>query len=85
MVSSNFPSFLFFPLVDGKEKNITVSLSSSTNSPNQSERREWWILNQTNKFMEPNKTRLELIVFSDKVSPPSLGFLAGYGYVSFSY
>ena len=49
--------------------------------PNQSERREWWVLNQTNKFMEPNGTRLELIVFSDKVSPPSLGFLAGYGYV----
>ena len=23
---------------------------------------------------------LQLLVFSDKVSPPSLGFLAGYGY-----
>ncbi|XP_072854902.2 piezo-type mechanosensitive ion channel component 2 isoform X3 [Pogona vitticeps] len=66
-------------LTDGKEKNITVSLSSSTHVANQSERREWWVLNQTNKFMEPNGTRLELIVFSDKVSPPSLGFLAGYG------
>lgn len=27
---------------------------------------------------------LQLFVFSDKVSPPSLGFLAGYGYMSLS-
>ncbi|KAJ7338680.1 hypothetical protein JRQ81_012582, partial [Phrynocephalus forsythii] len=66
-------------LTDGKEKNITVSLSSSTDGTTQSERREWWVLNQTNKVIEQNETRLELIVFSDKVSPPSLGFLAGYG------
>ncbi|XP_072903212.1 piezo-type mechanosensitive ion channel component 2 isoform X3 [Hemitrygon akajei] len=41
---------------------------------------EWWIVNQTNKFLKNNKKEsLEIIVFSDKVSPPSLGFLAGYG------
>lgn len=27
---------------------------------------------------------LQLLVFSDKVSPPSLGFLAGYGYTHFT-
>lgn len=27
---------------------------------------------------------LQLLVFSDKVSPPSLGFLAGYGYTPFT-
>ncbi|KAL7984406.1 hypothetical protein Chor_002976 [Crotalus horridus] len=57
-------------------EDITVSLSNNNVS---GELHEWWVLNQKNKFLESNKTRLELIVFSDKVSPPSLGFLAGYG------
>uniref|UniRef100_A0A8C7E3M2 Piezo type mechanosensitive ion channel component 2 n=1 Tax=Naja naja TaxID=35670 RepID=A0A8C7E3M2_NAJNA len=57
-------------------EDITVSLSNNNKS---GEIHEWWVLNQKNKFLESNKTSLELIVFSDKVSPPSLGFLAGYG------
>uniref|UniRef100_A0A8C5SZZ6 Piezo type mechanosensitive ion channel component 2 n=1 Tax=Laticauda laticaudata TaxID=8630 RepID=A0A8C5SZZ6_LATLA len=57
-------------------EDITVSLSNNNKS---GEIQEWWVLNQKNKFLESNKTSLELIVFSDKVSPPSLGFLAGYG------
>lgn len=68
--------FLLFLFVGGKFKDITVSLSNNNKS---GELHEWWVLNQNNKFLESNKTRLELIVFSDKVSPPSLGFLAGYG------
>lgn len=41
---------------------------------------EWWTINQTLKFhRKDQKESLEIIVFSDKVSPPSLGFLAGYG------
>ncbi|XP_013907037.1 PREDICTED: piezo-type mechanosensitive ion channel component 2, partial [Thamnophis sirtalis] len=63
-------------LEGGKFKDITVSLSKNNES---AQLHEWWVLNQKNKFLESNKTRLELIVFSDKVSPPSLGFLAGYG------
>ncbi|KAH0617821.1 hypothetical protein JD844_016445 [Phrynosoma platyrhinos] len=66
-------------LKDGKDENITVSLSNNNNSDINSDLREWWVLNQTNKILDKNKTRLELVVFSDKVSPPSLGFLAGYG------
>ncbi|XP_072324478.1 piezo-type mechanosensitive ion channel component 2-like isoform X2 [Scyliorhinus torazame] len=47
---------------------------------------EWWTVNQTERFNgndneENRKESLEIIVFSDKVSPPSLGFLAGYGIV----
>lgn len=47
---------------------------------------EWWIVNQTE--LGPIEKRspkykyeagLEVYVFSDQVSPPSLGFLAGYG------
>uniref|UniRef100_H9G826 Uncharacterized protein n=1 Tax=Anolis carolinensis TaxID=28377 RepID=H9G826_ANOCA len=62
-----------------KDENITVSLSKNTVSGNESDLREWWVLNQTYKHLDKDRTRLELIVFSDKVSPPSLGFLAGYG------
>uniref|UniRef100_A0A8C3KC08 Piezo type mechanosensitive ion channel component 2 n=1 Tax=Calidris pygmaea TaxID=425635 RepID=A0A8C3KC08_9CHAR len=41
--------------------------------------REWWVLNQLGKRYKTSEESLELFVFSDKVSPPSLGFLAGYG------
>ncbi|XP_040209885.1 piezo-type mechanosensitive ion channel component 2 isoform X2 [Rana temporaria] len=55
--------------------NISVSLKRDVIGASV---QEWWVLNQSNKnFVD--KTGLELIVFSDKVSPPSLGFLAGYG------
>ncbi|XP_070990008.1 piezo-type mechanosensitive ion channel component 2 [Oncorhynchus clarkii lewisi] len=47
---------------------------------------EWWIVNQTSpgkiNVRSPKNlynAGLELYVFSDQVSPPSLGFLAGYG------
>ncbi|XP_048385787.1 piezo-type mechanosensitive ion channel component 2-like isoform X4 [Stegostoma tigrinum] len=41
---------------------------------------EWWTVNQSERFYRnDDKESLEIIVFSDKVSPPSLGFLAGYG------
>ncbi|XP_044149387.1 piezo-type mechanosensitive ion channel component 2 isoform X5 [Bufo gargarizans] len=55
--------------------NITVSLKRNGTGDFA---REWWVLNQVNKHSSSN-TGLELYVFSDKVSPPSLGFLAGYG------
>ncbi|KAJ8337164.1 hypothetical protein SKAU_G00383840 [Synaphobranchus kaupii] len=47
----------------------------------------WWVVNQSRpgklniskSVQASQKDKLELYVFSDKVSPPSLGFLAGYG------
>lgn len=47
---------------------------------------EWWIVNQTEpglikKSQKQFDEGLEVYIFSDQVSPPSLGFLAGYGYV----
>ncbi|XP_030608085.1 piezo-type mechanosensitive ion channel component 2 [Archocentrus centrarchus] len=57
--------------------DIKLKLSRSENSLDQ----EWWIVTQT-QVGEPADTKfegLELYVFSDQVSPPSLGFLAGYG------
>uniref|UniRef100_A0A8C3Q4R2 Piezo-type mechanosensitive ion channel component n=1 Tax=Geospiza parvula TaxID=87175 RepID=A0A8C3Q4R2_GEOPR len=43
------------------------------------ESEEWWVLNQLGKRHKTLHESLELFIFSDKVSPPSLGFLAGYG------
>ncbi|NXX26592.1 PIEZ2 protein, partial [Nicator chloris] len=60
---------------NGKQRmweNITVSLVKNTSE-------EWWVLNQLGKRQKTPQESLELFIFSDKVSPPSLGFLAGYG------
>ncbi|TRZ12383.1 hypothetical protein HGM15179_014725, partial [Zosterops borbonicus] len=59
-------------LKDCKWENITVSLVKNTSE-------EWWVLNQLGKRQKTSQESLELFIFSDKVSPPSLGFLAGYG------
>ncbi len=64
--------------------NITLTLKRGQSAADQFQ--EWWIVNQTdagpiNKRGNKSESGLDLYVFSDQVSPPSLGFLAGYGYV----
>ncbi|XP_006868752.1 PREDICTED: piezo-type mechanosensitive ion channel component 2 [Chrysochloris asiatica] len=57
--------------------NITVILARDNINESNS---EWWVLNLTgNRIYNQHSQALELVVFNDKVSPPSLGFLAGYG------
>nr|XP_035972616.1 piezo-type mechanosensitive ion channel component 2 isoform X4 [Halichoerus grypus] len=57
--------------------NITIILSRDNTTKSNS---EWWVLNLTgNRIFNQHAQALELVVFNDKVSPPSLGFLAGYG------
>uniref|UniRef100_A0A8C5KKR2 Piezo-type mechanosensitive ion channel component 2 n=1 Tax=Jaculus jaculus TaxID=51337 RepID=A0A8C5KKR2_JACJA len=57
--------------------NITIILSRDNLTKSNS---EWWVLNLTgNRIYSQESQALELVVFNDKVSPPSLGFLAGYG------
>ncbi|NWI73433.1 PIEZ2 protein, partial [Dryoscopus gambensis] len=63
-------------LKDCKWENITVSLVKNGSEEGA---REWWVLNQLGKRQKTPQESLELFIFSDKVSPPSLGFLAGYG------
>ncbi|NXB39409.1 PIEZ2 protein, partial [Eulacestoma nigropectus] len=63
-------------LRDCKWENITVSLVKNGSEEGA---REWWVLNQLGKRQKTPQESLELFIFSDKVSPPSLGFLAGYG------
>lgn len=38
---------------------------------------EWWVIELEDCRAQCNL--LPMVIFSDKVSPPSLGFLAGYG------
>ncbi|KAJ8010604.1 hypothetical protein DPEC_G00076790 [Dallia pectoralis] len=71
---------------DNSYKNILLDLERTQNTSG--EIQEWWIVDQPSagrtqmRVAEQGKKReagLQLHVFSDKVSPPSLGFLAGYG------
>lgn len=71
-----------FSLEDETMFDLEVSLKR--NEANMSQTQEWWIVNQTESGPIQKDTKfhtgLEVYVFSDQVSPPSLGFLAGYGY-----
>ncbi|XP_065150860.2 piezo-type mechanosensitive ion channel component 2 [Paramisgurnus dabryanus] len=68
-------------------KSILLDLERSHNGSE--EIQEWWIVDQPSagkiqirseaKLEKKREAGLQLYVFSDKVSPPSLGFLAGYG------
>ncbi|XP_059849053.1 piezo-type mechanosensitive ion channel component 1 isoform X2 [Hypanus sabinus] len=41
---------------------------------------EWWVIRtKTEKCKQSECNELQMVIFSDKVSPPSLGFLAGHG------
>ncbi|XP_054621092.1 piezo-type mechanosensitive ion channel component 2-like isoform X2 [Dunckerocampus dactyliophorus] len=73
---------------DGLYKDILLSLERTDNDSQ--EIQEWWIVDQPASSLVPvrggastednrREAGLQLFVFSDKVSPPSLGFLAGYG------
>lgn len=39
---------------------------------------EWWVV-RLKEATPSDGNILPMIIFNDKVSPPSLGFLAGYG------
>uniref|UniRef100_M4AKK2 Piezo type mechanosensitive ion channel component 1 (Er blood group) n=1 Tax=Xiphophorus maculatus TaxID=8083 RepID=M4AKK2_XIPMA len=57
-------------------QNITLSLKSDR-SVNGSGGQEWWDIAVAP--CQPPCSVLPMVIFNDKVSPPSLGFLAGYG------
>uniref|UniRef100_A0A3P9CR04 Piezo type mechanosensitive ion channel component 1 (Er blood group) n=1 Tax=Maylandia zebra TaxID=106582 RepID=A0A3P9CR04_9CICH len=84
LVPSMFPKYIRAPngaeakpvgqLHEGNEAgymDITLSLNSSGNQ-------EWWDIAIANCDSSQCGV-LPMVIFSDKVSPPSLGFLAGYG------
>ncbi|KAK5623093.1 hypothetical protein CRENBAI_019982 [Crenichthys baileyi] len=79
-------------VIDSCYKDILLSLEIIANQNRGMQ--EWWIVDQPADGVVPlrggaslNDRRdagLQLFVFSDKVSPPSLGFLAGYGIMGLS-
>ncbi|XP_021176545.2 piezo-type mechanosensitive ion channel component 2 isoform X3 [Fundulus heteroclitus] len=69
-------------LGDDNMFDISLTLKRADNSSGQIQ--EWWIVNQLQAGLIDTTTAkhevgLQIYVFSDQVSPPSLGFLAGYG------
>ncbi|XDV46792.1 hypothetical protein PO909_016629 [Leuciscus waleckii] len=72
---------------DDGYKSVLLDLERSRNASEHIQ--EWWIVDQPSagkiqmrseqKLEKKSAAGLQLYVFSDKVSPPSLGFLAGYG------
>ncbi|KAM8823349.1 piezo-type mechanosensitive ion channel component 2-like isoform 3-T4 [Spinachia spinachia] len=72
---------------DDHYRDILLALERSTNQSR--EIQDWWIVDQPGSTLVPTEGEylmndrreagLQLLIFSDKVSPPSLGFLAGYG------
>lgn len=62
--------------------NISLNLKRAENAVS-GQVQEWWIVNQREpgpiKSQKQFDEGLEVYIFSDQVSPPSLGFLAGYG------
>uniref|UniRef100_A0A669AVJ3 Piezo type mechanosensitive ion channel component 1 (Er blood group) n=1 Tax=Oreochromis niloticus TaxID=8128 RepID=A0A669AVJ3_ORENI len=81
LVPSMFPKYIRAPngaeakpvgqLHEAGYMDITLSLNSSGNQ-------EWWDIAIANCDSSQCGV-LPMVIFSDKVSPPSLGFLAGYG------
>ncbi|KAM8838287.1 piezo-type mechanosensitive ion channel component 2 isoform 4-T4 [Synchiropus picturatus] len=66
------------------EKMFSINLMLMRTQQDSDQNQEWWIVNQTEGGPIERKRSsydagLEVYVFSDQVSPPSLGFLAGYG------
>ena len=60
-------------------QDVTLSLKSDR-SLNGSGIQEWWDISIADCLpTSDNCGVLPMIIFNDKVSPPSLGFLAGYG------
>ncbi|KAL9839291.1 piezo-type mechanosensitive ion channel component 1 [Geothlypis trichas] len=75
------PALTVSPSADGEKNYLDVELQLKQ------ERRgsgpgehfvEWWVLRQKGAPAKDGSI-LPMVIFNDKVSPPSLGFLAGYG------
>lgn len=64
--------------------NTTIQLQQlrPVEAPMASPAAEWWVVQEWRPGCDQSQgcsQDLELVIFNDKVSPRSLGFLAGYG------
>uniref|UniRef100_H3AU40 Uncharacterized protein n=1 Tax=Latimeria chalumnae TaxID=7897 RepID=H3AU40_LATCH len=65
----------------GTSKNITVKLKQAHRNSSDQVTKWWVICEWCPGCSEDSCKNIELVIFSDKVSPSELGFLAGYGIV----
>ncbi|XP_078066831.1 piezo-type mechanosensitive ion channel component 1 isoform X3 [Mustelus asterias] len=71
-----------YPEHENSYLNVTMELQRHTGKDvNDSDSiLEWWVIQARTEECKHNEcNELQMIIFSDKVSPPSLGFLAGHG------
>ncbi|CAN0077589.1 unnamed protein product [Lampetra fluviatilis] len=93
LIKNLFPPYLKAPggpdstpvrqmLPEGERSYSDVELVLRQGGPAGSSHAEWWSLRQLRSDCPGRRCDdIRIIVFSDRVSPPSLGFLAGYGIV----
>ncbi|XP_075034415.1 piezo-type mechanosensitive ion channel component 2-like, partial [Mixophyes fleayi] len=64
-------------------RNLTLKLQQLSVSNTSNQVTEWWLIQEWNPACSPNgcSQNIELVIYNDKASPQSLGFLAGYGIV----
>uniref|UniRef100_A0A8C3RQQ0 Piezo-type mechanosensitive ion channel component n=1 Tax=Chelydra serpentina TaxID=8475 RepID=A0A8C3RQQ0_CHESE len=64
-------------------RNITIKLQQLAINSSSGQVTEWWVIREWTPTCSGNacSKNMELIIYNDKVSPSSLGFLAGYGIV----
>ncbi len=72
---------MYYVLAGDEEgyQNVTLSLMREA-SVNTTGAQEWWDISIADCRVSCGV--LPMVIFNDKVSPPSLGFLAGYGYTA---
>uniref|UniRef100_UPI00398E3A9B piezo-type mechanosensitive ion channel component 1 isoform X2 n=1 Tax=Pristiophorus japonicus TaxID=55135 RepID=UPI00398E3A9B len=71
-----------YPEHENSYLNVTMELQRHTGKDaNDSDSiLEWWVIQTKTEECKQNEcNELQMVIFSDKVSPPSLGFLAGHG------
>ncbi|XP_066443036.1 piezo-type mechanosensitive ion channel component 2-like [Eleutherodactylus coqui] len=64
-------------------RNLTLKLQQLSVNTSTSQVTEWWLIQEWNPACGPSgcSKNIELMIYNDKASPQSLGFLAGYGIV----
>lgn len=68
---SDRPDLDFFRPMSIKLQQITVTSEGQAD--------QWWVVEECTSASDHNCHSIEIVIFSDKVSPSSLGFLAGHG------
>ncbi|XP_069506230.1 piezo-type mechanosensitive ion channel component 2-like [Ambystoma mexicanum] len=64
-------------------RNVTMKLQQLSVNSTSGQVTEWWIIQEWSPSCSNNgcSKNIELVIYNDKASPQSLGFLAGYGIV----